>query len=103
MVQGFNAWAGWKDATQAYARFDVQAFAELPRDEQRRLVVEAQQMAEEADTNYESTFGAAQAGNSSRRGNSLSRVDASETGSRQSPRSRPSATAVPGRSGQQPR
>jgi hypothetical protein len=44
MVEGFNAWAQPKDQGQGhvYGRHDVRVFSELPRDEQERLVLEAQ-------------------------------------------------------------
>ena len=56
-VEGFIAWAGWNEATQTYARSNVRAFAELPRDEQRRLVIEAQQLAEEVPAEDRSVNG----------------------------------------------
>jgi len=42
MVDGFNAWAGFRERTRTYERHDARIFAELPRAEQARLVLLAQ-------------------------------------------------------------
>lgn len=42
MIDGFNAWAGFRERSGTYERHDARVFAELPRAEQARLVLEAQ-------------------------------------------------------------
>jgi hypothetical protein len=42
MVQGYNAWAGYSERSGTYERHEARVFAELPRDEQLRRIVEAQ-------------------------------------------------------------
>lgn len=42
-VEGFNAWAGWDERSRTHERHDVRLFAELPRERQHQLVVEAQE------------------------------------------------------------
>jgi hypothetical protein len=42
MIDGFNAWAGFSERSGTYERHDARVFAELPRAEQARLVLEAQ-------------------------------------------------------------
>lgn len=42
MVDGFNAWAGFDERNGTYQRHDARIFAELPRERQRALVIEAQ-------------------------------------------------------------
>jgi hypothetical protein len=42
MVQGYNTWAGYSERSGTYERHEARVFAELPRDEQLRRIVEAQ-------------------------------------------------------------
>jgi hypothetical protein len=42
MVDGHNAWSGYRESTRTYERHDARVFAELPRERQQELVVEAQ-------------------------------------------------------------
>lgn len=42
MVEGFNQWSGFDVAKNTYERHEVRVFVDLPRAEQERQIVEAQ-------------------------------------------------------------
>jgi hypothetical protein len=46
MVATFNEWAGFDMRSNSYARHEVRAFVDLPREEQQRRIVVAQSFAE---------------------------------------------------------
>ena len=46
MVEGFNAWAGHDMRSNSYAKHEARVFDDLPRDEQQRLILEAQDFPE---------------------------------------------------------
>lgn len=48
MVDGFNAWAGFRERSGTYERHDARVFAERPRAEQARLILDAQAFPEDA-------------------------------------------------------
>jgi hypothetical protein len=48
LVDGYNQWAGWSERAGTFERHEARVFAELPREEQRRMVLEAQGMVPES-------------------------------------------------------
>lgn len=44
MVEGFNDWAGFDLRRNSYARHEVRVFVDLPRAEQERQIVTAQEL-----------------------------------------------------------